>query len=218
MSQRVFSAIGFDYNGTLLRDAPNFYKAVCVSVFDRYGKRRPSFEEFREEIGRGPQQMCADRGINEPWETLQGYVSEYYAAQEHSRLSVGALTTLRGLKKACVPMGLITALQAFLLEEELQRHPIERYFPFIRSSSHVKVDAILECCEVFSCEPSSFIYIGDTRQDIIDAHTAGCFAVAYTKGYGSIRSLYAESPDLVVHSWKEFREQMRSYILFPTGK
>lgn len=210
MAEKLFDAVGFDYNGTALDDAANFYTAVCVSIFDRYGVKRPTFDQHREEVSQDPEKMYLDRGIAAPWNVLQGHVTEYFAERENSPLTSGFRPMIRSYAKLRVPMALLTALATPIFKRELERHRIERYFSFIRSDlRNMKSAAMGECCEAFGCEPAAFVYAGDTPRDIIDARNAGCFVVACTWGYGSIRALRDEGPDLIVDSWREFREKVR---------
>jgi phosphoglycolate phosphatase len=210
------NAAGFDLDGTLIDSAPDI-AAAANAMLEALGLRTLPEAHFPGLIGDGVDQLVrralTASAATAPDAAQQTRAHELYrrlyAARlfERSRVYPGVAAGLRALREAGVRLCCITNKAHEFVEPMLAAAGLLSLFEFSLSPRH---DAerkpspvmLLAACARLDSRPAEFVYVGDSRTDILAARAAHCGAVAVDYGYQ--REALAElTPDAVIGSLVE---------------
>jgi len=207
--KRQYSAIFFDFDGTLADTAPGIV-ATMRETFKRMGLALPAEEAMRATIG-----MPLDKALG-----LLGHLDETgekEAARTYHELfqeyELGALeiyphviSTLSQLHAEGIRMAIVTSRDEFSLDLITKPRDMDRFFESrITGSSGLPhkpaPDLVLALLEKMNLKAEEVLVVGDTTFDIIMGNRAGCDTCAVTYGNHSRETLLEANPTYIIDSF-----------------
>jgi len=210
------SAVGFDLDGTLIDSAPDI-AASANAMLETLGLPTLPEARFPALIGDGVDQLVR-RALTEsagkaPDAGQQAWAHEHYRTLygarlfERSRVYPGVAAGLRALREAGVRLCCVTNKAHEFVEPMLAAAGLLALFEFSLSPQHdgerkPSPVMLLSACARLERGPAEFVYVGDSRTDILAARAAHCGAIAVDYGYQ--RDALAElKPDATIGSLVE---------------
>jgi phosphoglycolate phosphatase len=212
-------AAGFDLDGTLIDSAPDI-GAAANAMLRSLGLRPLAASRFPSLIGDGVDQLVR-RALTESQGTTPDaaqqehahalYTQLYGAALfERSRVYPGVAAGLKALRAAGVRLCCVTNKAHEFVGPMLAAAGLLQLFEFSLSPHHdgerkPSPSMLLAACRRLGSLPTQFVYVGDSRMDILAARAAHCRAIAVDYGYQ--REQLAElKPDAIISSLTELTE------------
>lgn len=199
-----FRAVVFDWNGTLLNDTVRCYEGGAKAVFVHFGINPPTFEEYRQNAGKSAiEEFYQSWGIKASREEINAIFHFGVEKAAPADLSPGSRMVLRRLRDWRIPCALLSLFNEEMLLQDVDSFKLTNFFCcngeiLIYGSLKEKTTRLLELREKFGCGPKELVLISDTSRDILDAKKAECFAIAYSGGVESPKSLRKAQPDLMI--------------------
>lgn len=193
----------FDWNGTLINDAPAWYGAV-KEIFRVFGKQPPTMEEYFREIMGDYLQIYRSRGINASREELSAiYDSAYEAGVSAACLFSGARETLNVLADHGIVLGIVSWQRENLALPLLNKFGLSglfRYLNFFATDTN-KEAVIRQILEKEKISPQECCYVGDAPSDMRYGNGAGVVTIAFSSGYISEDLLDQVKPTHKIHQF-----------------
>jgi HAD superfamily hydrolase (TIGR01509 family) len=163
--QTAVKAVIFDLDGTITQ--PFFDFDVIRKEMGLEKDAGPVWEAMTQ---MGPQERRRAQRILDSYEQR---------AVRESQLNPGARETLRALRNAGIPIGVLTRNRRSNVLEVARKHDLQFDAIVDREDGPVKPDAfgVLRLCERFGVEPQETIVVGDYLFDMLCARAAGAGAV-----------------------------------------
>lgn len=191
-----YKVIGFDLDGTLVNTLPDL-TLIANAMFLEAGLPIVTQEKVLTWIGKGAdiffQNAIAHTGkiFNaEQLVKMRASFDKYYATYvcEKSKLYPNVKETLEALKVKGYPLVVITNKPTKLIEPVLTAFGIYHLFDeTLGGQSLPKIkphpDPMFFICKKFGITPQELLFVGDSENDVIAAHAAGCDVVGLTYGY-----------------------------------
>lgn len=192
----------WDWNGTLLDDT-----SACVGALNEMlaarGRAPLTLEYFRENFAFPARQFYERIGMkveDSEWDALAWEYHERYLHQPSIRLNVEAVAALERVRSLGWRQVMLSALHQRLLEDELARHEIRRYFDHVFGSDNYDGGSKLAQAETLmrtlraeekgGC-PCRYVLIGDSLHDREIAQALGVECVLVSTGGHSYARLAA---------------------------
>ena len=191
------SAVLFDLDGTLVDTVPDLHVALCAMLRDLNRPEIP-IESTRKYVGRGMRNLIKrvlagtqdvpDDGTLPPPEAVASFRRNYARVNgQNSSCYPGVVAGLEALKANNIPLALITnKSEAFV-------HPM----------------AVTWGCGRLGVFPADTVYIGDSINDSLAAHAAGCRLFLVNYGYNEGRNVQELDCDAIVSSIEEAAKLIR---------
>ncbi|TDQ57644.1 phosphoglycolate phosphatase [Mesocricetibacter intestinalis] len=209
-----FKLIGFDLDGTLVNSLPDLALSVNSALAD-FGLPAASEQLVLTWIGNGAD-ILISRALDwakaqsgkslEPEDVarLKENFNRYYGENlcNISRLYPNVKETLQQLKAQGFILAVVTnkptrhvlpVLQAFGIDGLFSETLGGQSLPAIKPHPA----PLYYLCGKFGLTPRQLLFVGDSRNDIIAAHSAGCAAVGLTYGYNYNIPIAESAPDWV---------------------
>jgi phosphoglycolate phosphatase len=204
-------AAGFDLDGTLIDSAPDIAAAAnaMLQALDLPGLPEGRYPGL---IGDGVDQLVR-RALTEsqgftPTPGQQAQAHELYKGLygarlfDRSRVYPDVVAGLQALRSAGVRLCCLTNKAHEFVEPMLAAAGLLELFEFCLSPRHAgerkpSPAMLLSACTRLECLPAEFVYVGDSRTDILAARAAHCRAIAVDYGYQRDQ-LAQVSPDAVI--------------------
>jgi N-acetyl-D-muramate 6-phosphate phosphatase len=182
----------FDLDGTLLDSGLDLYHALVLLCAEQ-GVAPPPYEPVRPVVSRGSRAIITAGFPALDEAGVQALVPRYLALYEanmaaHTVAFDGIEPMLAGLAAAGIAWGIVTNKPGFLTDALLPQA-----VPHWRPAAVISGDTlpvrkpdpapVRLACERAGCAPSSCVFVGDDRRDIIAGRDAGLFTVAVRWGY-----------------------------------
>jgi len=124
------------------------------------------------------------------------------------------LSTLQTLQKSGYKMAIITNKPISFVEPILQTLALNSYFDIFiggdsLSTKKPSPEPLLYVCEKLNSLPSKSIMIGDSKNDIIAAKSAGIQSIAVSYGYNYGEDIRTYNPDITVNDFAEILEYIK---------
>jgi len=215
---RAPAALLFDLDGTLLDSAPDLAQAVDRMLIDL--KFSAAGETLvRQWVGNGSRMLVRralafateNRPLNDSAvEAAQQLFFTHYenCLTDRSRLYDGVMEAVTywhelGIRCACV-----TNKPARFTEPLLDHFGLRALMPVAISGDSLPVRKpdpapLLEACRQLGVAAANSVMIGDSRNDVLAARSAGMPVVCVTYGYNYGRPIAEEAADLLVDSLAE---------------
>ncbi len=216
----------FDLDGTLIDSVPDLTTALnCMA--DKLGLNSFDEDRVRGWVGNGAQ-ILVKRALSGSREISDDIEEEYFKEaldiffdcyQKHicekTKLFYGVLDTLNILKDRVFKMSIVTNKPSKFTAPIIEELGIDRYFEVVIGGDDlpVKKPDPLPLLEVIKRADSSIdesLMIGDSKNDILAAKSAGIDSVGVTYGYNYDVPISDYSPDLVIESMKELTEHLET--------
>jgi phosphoglycolate phosphatase len=216
-------AAGFDLDGTLVDSAPDI-AAAANAMLQALGMRTLPVSHFPSLIGDGVDQLVL-RALGESSGTSAPAAQHARACAlyrdlygrclfQRSRVYPGVAAALRALHDAGVRLCCVTNKAAEFVAPLLEAAGLRSYFEFSlspRDDGERKPSPamLLAACTRLGTVPANFLYVGDSRTDILAARAARCVAIAVDYGYH--QGLAAElQPDAIIGNLLELSTPLSS--------
>ncbi|PJG83888.1 phosphoglycolate phosphatase [Caviibacterium pharyngocola] len=212
MSQ--FKLIGFDLDGTLVNSLPDLALSVNSALKD-VGLPQAPEELVLTWIGNGADilsQRAADWATAESGRTLTEEEFKHFKHQfgiyygenlcNISRLYPNVKETLEQLKARGYILAVVTNKPTKHVQPVLAAFGIDHLFSEMlggQSLPQIKPHPapLYYLCGKFGLCPRQVLFVGDSKNDILAAHNAGCAAVGLTYGYNYNIPIAEANPDWV---------------------
>lgn len=218
-----FKLIGFDLDGTLVNSLPDLALSVNSALSD-IGLPKASEELVLTWIGNGAPVLIA-RALD--WATAQTgrtlteadiekvkeRFSYYYGENlcNISRLYPQVKETLEQLKAQGYILAVVTNKPTKHVQPVLKAFGIDHLFSEMLGGQSLPAikphpGPLYYLCGKFGVEPRQVLFVGDSKNDIIAAHAAGCPAVGLTYGYNYNIPISESHPDWVFDDFAQLLE------------
>ena len=150
----------------------------------------------------------------------QGFVAfvRYYRDHlaVHTRAYPQVETALKLFKKHNLPLAVVTNKNEVLAVALLQQLGLLDYFSLVIGGDTLpekkpSPQPLLHCAEVLGVTAENLLMVGDSANDILAAHAAGCPSVGVNWGYADMDALWqnpATRPNLVIDSLPEIYDRL----------
>lgn len=209
-------AIAFDLDGTLVDSAGGLADAIDKTLEELNlppaGKERVSIW-----VGNGAD-MLVERALKwagmtvTPERQKQARIrfDEHYATTVNtgSQLFPEVKETLETIAKHNMPMAIVTNKPTPFVAPLLEKLGIDSYFSLVLGGDDVVKTKphpapLYLTMGQFGLRKEELLFVGDSRNDIIAAHNAGCPSVGLTYGYNYGESIAITEPDYVLSHFSE---------------
>lgn len=189
-----------DWNGTLVDDVTRAWRATA-SVLLGMGLKAPDLRGFLDCFRLPLKGFFADLGVSDP--ELEEAEAEWNAQMGLGRaVAMPNITQMLDAMDASeVAVGVVSAAQAKVVENEIRALGLEGRFAFVVGSASPKRDALAVLVETHGS--GRVAYLGDTEHDIEEALAAGVLALGFGGGYRPEGALLAAGADRTVSDLRE---------------
>lgn len=218
--QSQFKLIGFDLDGTLVNSLPDLALSVNSALAEAHLPQAPE-ELVLTWIGNGAPVLIA-RAIawaqNQTGKTLgqsdisliQERFNFYYGKNicNISRLYPNVKETLEQLKEKGYLLAVVTNKPTIHVNPVLSAFGIDHLFDEALGGQSLPAikphpAPLYYLCGKFGLAPRQILFVGDSRNDILAAHAAGCPAVGLTYGYNYNIPISESNPDWIFDDFKQ---------------
>ena len=218
--QSQFKLIGFDLDGTLVNSLPDLALSVNSALAEAH-LPQASEELVLTWIGNGAPVLIA-RAIawaqNQTGKTLgqsdisliQERFNFYYGKNicNISRLYPHVKETLEQLKATGYLLAVVTNKPTIHVNPVLSAFGIDHLFDEALGGQSLPAikphpAPLYYLCGKFGLAPRQILFVGDSRNDILAAHAAGCPAVGLTYGYNYNIPISESNPDWIFDDFKQ---------------
>ncbi|KAE9529134.1 phosphoglycolate phosphatase [Testudinibacter aquarius] len=208
MSQ--FKVIGFDLDGTLVDSLPDLALSIN-QAFVEVGLPQAPEELVLTWIGNGADVLLA-RALEwsgatldpEAIKQLKRRFGFYYGENicNKSRLFPNVKATLETLKKQGYTLAVVTNKPSKHVQPVLAAFGIDHLFSELLGGQSLPAikphpAPLYYLCGKFGIYPKQLLFVGDSKNDILAAHKAGCPVVGLTYGYNYNIPISETNPDWV---------------------
>lgn len=195
----------FDWNGTLIDDAPVWYGAV-KEIFRVFGKQPPTTEEYFKEIVEDYLQIYRSRGIDASREELNAiYDPAYEAGASEALLFSGVSETLKILSGRGVILGIVSWQRESLAIPLLNKFGLSGLFRYLNFFAvDINKEAVIRSIlgkEKIS--PQECCFVGDAPSDVRYGNKTGVVTVAFSSGYISEGLLDQAGPTHKIYQFND---------------
>ena len=191
-----FTAIVFDLDGTLVDSAPDLC-GVVNDMLQQHGRVVLDMDDIRKMVGDGAAKLIergfgATGGLPAPLPDLTREFIRLYEGRiaRETRPFPGVLDTLERFKAAGLKMGVCTNKTTHLSRRLLDELDMTRFFSAIIGGDGParKPDPqhLHTTIEALNAQEATTLMVGDSRNDVAAAKSAGVEVVAVTFGYTTI--------------------------------
>lgn len=214
-----YKVIGFDLDGTLINTLPDL-TLVVNSMFLEHGLPTVTQEKVLSWVGKGAD-IFFQNAVNYTGKlfdatqltSMRASFDKFYATYvcEESTLYPNVKETLEALKAKGFTLVVITNKPTYLVEPVLSAFGIYSLFSeTLGGQSLPKIkpnpDPMWFICEKFGIQPSEFLFVGDSENDVIASTRAGCDVVGLTYGYNYNVPIEQANPTFVTSNFADVLE------------
>jgi len=218
-----FKVIGFDLDGTLVNSLPDLALSVNSALAD-FGLPQAPEELVLTWIGNGAPVLIA-RALewakeqtgkdfsDAEMEQVKERFNVYYAENlcNVSRLYPNVKKTLETLKAHGYTLAVVTNKPTRHVQPVLAAFGIDHLFSEMLGGQSLPAikphpGPLYYLCGKFGVEPRQVLFVGDSRNDILAAHSAGCPVVGLTYGYNYNIPIAESNPDWVLDDFAKLLE------------
>ena len=218
-----FKVIGFDLDGTLVNSLPDLALSVNSALAD-FGFPQAPEELVLTWIGNGAPVLIARalewakeqtgkdfsdaemEQVNDPF-----IVFFSFSPFSVSRLYPNVKETLETLKAHGYTLAVVTNKPTRHVQPVLAAFGIDHLFSEMLGGQSLPAikphpGPLYYLCGKFGVEPRQVLFVGDSRNDILAAHSAGCPVVGLTYGYNYNIPIAESNPDWVLDDFAKLLE------------
>lgn len=207
-------AIGFDLDGTLVDSVPGLAEAIRLTFYDL---SLPSVtnEQVNHWVGNGVDILIqrALTAVNAP-SRLQLQAKEKFTIHYTETVKTGTvlypnvLTTLEKLSNYPIRLAIITNKPSQFLSPLLTSLNIEYYFSLILGGDDVIKQKphpapLYLTLATFGLLANEFLFVGDSKNDVLAAKNANCPVVGLTYGYNYGEAITKSDPHYSVDHFED---------------
>ncbi len=206
----------FDWNGTILSDAVQSWKAANICL-QYYGAKPISLKRYRETfhfpvIHFYRLNGCdVDDVLARKEEAYTAFQTAYERLAVNARTRRGSREVLQWLKDNNIPAIILSNYLTVKIEEQLKRLKIEHFFQDVSGhddgmkilQSTSKQERLEAYMKQKGHDPKHAVIVGDSDEEPTLARHLGLTSVGITDGYISEKRLREAKPDHIIHNLKE---------------
>lgn len=221
-----FKLIGFDLDGTLVNSLPDLALSVNQALAEVDFPQAPE-ELVLGWIGNGADVLIA-RALDwakqqsgkslsaEQLAQLKIRFNHFYGENicNRSRLFDDVKETLQALKAKGYLLAVVTNKPTQHVRPVLNAFGIEELFDEVLGGQSLPAikphpAPLYYLCGKFGLYPKQILFVGDSKNDIIAAHAAGCAVAGLTYGYNYNQPISDSKPDWVIDQFKQILDIAR---------
>lgn len=216
----------YDFDGTLADTVP-FQLKYYTSLCDKYSKLRPEIEPVEFTTCDELKTWVLGSGGNwkKNWERFGFSLDEIsvidkleydsFVANNPFELVKGMEDLVKTLHSQNIKQAIVSLNRCEIINKILNYHSFESFFTHVIGGYTFPTEkphpqGLLHVMAESGAEPSTSLYIGDTRIDIEAARRAGVKSCAITTGFESREVLKTANPTLIVDSAEEVYAYIQS--------
>jgi len=205
-----FESVTFDLDGTLLDTIADLAEG-CRLMLAEIGAPPRTQAEVHSFVGKGMAvlvERCLTHEQSPTAEKLHAAIESFkrhYAAVngKFTQIYPGVIEGLQAWKASGLKMGVVTNKPGMFTEALIERMGLSDYFDVLVSGDTTAYkkphpEPILHACRIFDVRPEFNLHIGDSENDILAAHAAGCRAYAVPYGYNEGKPVDSADCDALV--------------------
>jgi phosphoglycolate phosphatase-like HAD superfamily hydrolase len=187
-----------DWSGTLADDLGPVLKATN-SIFEHYGRRGLTLEEFRQHFRLPFSGFYAELLPEATLEGLEPLYERFFAGlHDEVTLLPGAREFIDFCSRSGRRIFLLSTIKASHFDEQAGRLGVRDAFehPYVEVMD--KREKIREILATHALDPAETAFVGDMVHDIETARHGGVMSVAVLTGFDSLEKLAPSRPDVIV--------------------
>ena len=206
----------FDWNGTLLSDTVQSWKAANICL-EYYGAKAITLAKYRETfhfpiIHFYKLNGCdVDDVLARKEEAYTAFQSSYEKFAANARTRRGARETLQWLKDNNIATIILSNYVTDKIRDQLKRLKIEHFFQDVSGHddgmkilhSTSKAERLSEYMVKRGYRPADTVIVGDSMEEPDIARHLGLTSIGITDGYISEKRLREANPDHTIHNLKQ---------------
>lgn len=220
-----FKLIGFDLDGTLVNSLPDLALSVNSALAEFDLPQAPESLVLTW-IGNGAPVLIAraldwvkaqtGKTLNEAEvEEVKARFNHYYGENlcNVSRLYPNVKETLEALKAKGYTLAVVTNKPTRHVQPVLAAFGIDHLFSEMLGGQSLPAikphpAPLYYLCGKFGIEPRQLLFVGDSKNDILAAHAAGCAVVGLTYGYNYNIPISESNPDWVLDDFGQLLKML----------
>jgi len=216
------SLIIFDLDGTLIDSVPDLTLGINC-MLSQLGRDSFSEDEVRNWVGNGAQilvkrALSGDREIKdideELFQTALNLFMECYEKSlcKKTKVYEGVVETLEILQNR-YKLAIVTNKPSRFTKPLLREFDLDRFFTTVVGGDDLDVKKphpkpLLHCCKQCEVEPKDALMVGDSKNDILSAKSAGIDTIAVSYGYNYDIPISEFKPDIVVDRFSDIKNYL----------
>jgi len=172
-------AVLFDLHGVLI-DSFDPYLIAFNKTMEKCGRKKVSKREFMEKyIGSDDKAIIKKFGFDD--DATKYMRAVYLESVKDTVIFPGVRKILESLSKK-VKLGVVTNTWGKYVHKTLEYFDLKKYFDVIVTIDDVEngkphPEMIIKACKSLGLDPSEVVAVGDEKNDILAAKSAGCFVI-----------------------------------------
>jgi phosphoglycolate phosphatase len=222
LGKHLKKLVVFDWNGTLLSDTVQSWKAANICL-EYYGAKSISLQQYRETfhfpiIHFYKLNGCdVDDVLARKEEAYTAFQSAYEKLAVNARTRRGTREVLSWLKAQNISTIILSNYLTHKIEEHLERLKIRSFFDHVSGhndgteiiQSTSKLQRLTDFMARTGFKPENTVIIGDSMEEPEIARHMGLTSIGITDGYITEARLRGTRPDYVIDSLKEMASLLK---------
>ncbi|SES63827.1 phosphoglycolate phosphatase [Thorsellia anophelis] len=212
----MIKAIAFDLDGTLVDSLPGLHSALNSALQD-LNLHQVTALDVKGWIGNGIDVLLSraihsilpnDTLTSEEIKSLRSSFDLHYETTMISgtHLFDGVIKTLNELKKSQIKLAIVTNKPSQFLPGILNDLGLSNFFSIVLGADDVTVKKphpapLYSVLSQFGFYAQELLFVGDSKNDIQCAKSAGCLSAGLTYGYNYHEPIEASNPDFLLNDF-----------------
>lgn len=193
----------FDWSGVIDDCTMETYLTV-LKVFETYGAKQISLEEFRQEWEQ-PYMLFYNKYLPEVTLEQQRVIYIKNIQKFKRRAYPGMVNLLKKAKKKRLKMFVLSGDPIEKIKKDVENFGLEGIFSKFYDDIHDKIPVLKKLIKENQLKPQETIFIGDTTHEVEAGKIAGIKTACVTWGFQTREKLITAKPDFIVDGVEELK-------------